>query len=250
MTTVTPMPTLSESSFPGYSLGSNWRIQFADADGIPLNMLSFEIIDFGAISYREIFQNVKTILATPLMSAALERMLGVDQRIVDLPINQAHEAVVAVHAALYYWEKRVEVIKLEFVPDVVAGRLTCNLQLKVKNVFYGTDTPYSQANIFDNPMKVDQALPPMQEPVLIPGPQGETGQRGSLWFTGTADPDPEDIPADIQSGDMFLNTTTGDVFQFVADTTTAKPPRLRAKRQPPLKLVPQLKRRQPKWAGR
>jgi hypothetical protein len=92
----TPPP---KAAFPGYGqtgdLGVNWRIKFADADGLPLNMRSFEAINFGAISYAEVFQNVKTILATPLFSAALERLLGVDQSIVDLPIQQASQAVIA-----------------------------------------------------------------------------------------------------------------------------------------------------------
>jgi Bacteriophage baseplate protein W len=243
MTTVQSIPTLSADSFPGYSLGSNWRIHFFDADGIPLNMMSFEVIDFGAISYREIFQNVKTILATPLMSAALERTLGVDQRIVDLPINLAHEAIVAIHAALFFWEPRVEVIKIDFKADVVAGHLTCSLQLKIKNVFYGTDTPYAQANIFDTPMKVDQALPPMQEPVLIPGPKGDPGVRGSLWFTGTTTPDLASLPPTVQANDMYLNTSNGDVYQFVAVTDTVGPRRLRAKLQPRTSLVSRLRRR-------
>ena len=71
------------------ALGPNWHLQFTEPDGTPMNMGSLEEIDFGAISYKEIFQNVKTILATPLESAALARDLGVDQGIVDRPINEA-----------------------------------------------------------------------------------------------------------------------------------------------------------------
>src|SRR5262247_3850967 len=98
-------------------LGANWRIQFMDADGIPLNMLSFEQIDFGAISYKEIFQNVKTILLTPLFSATLERTLGIDQTIVDLPIGNAAEATIAIIDALYFWEPRCTLMNVQFTAD-------------------------------------------------------------------------------------------------------------------------------------
>jgi phage baseplate assembly protein W len=183
-------------------------------------MGAFEIIHFGAISYREIFQNVKTILATPIMSAALERTLGVDQNIVDQPMNVVENIVVAVNTALFFWEPRVEVISCTFVPDFLSGHLLCNLQLKVKNVLFGTDQQYNQANFFPEPMKVQQGLPPMQEPVLIPGPKGDPGTRGSQWFTGSVDPDMSaGAVINYLPGDMYLNTTTGDVFQFSSDSS-------------------------------
>jgi hypothetical protein len=215
------MPATAVEPFIGYGqlgdLGSNWRIKFQDADGLPLNMVSFEVIDFGAIAYKEIFQNVKTILATPLFSAALERLLGIDQTIVDLPIARASEAVVAILDALYFWEPRVEVINIDFSADGLAGHLTCNLQLKMKNVIYGTEQPYDRNNIFEVPTKVEQKLPPMNIPVPGPpgpqGPAGAPGQRGSLWFEGSIDPTPT-APANPLPQDLYLNNTTGDIFVF------------------------------------
>jgi len=44
-----------------------------------------------------------------------------------------------------------------------------------------------------------------------PGVPGNTGQRGSYWFTGTTDPG---TVAGALAGDLYLNTTSGDVFQF------------------------------------
>jgi Phage baseplate assembly protein W len=188
------------------------------------------VIDFGAIAYKEIFQNVKTILATPLYSCALERLLGVDQTIVDLPIDQAAEATVAILDALYFWEPRVEVVNVGFESDVISGHLVCNLQLQIKNVIFGTSQPYDRNNIFDNPPKIDQSLPPSEAPLPPvgvgdtgetgpPGPPGATGQkgtRGSLWFTGATDPTA--ISGGILPNDMYLNTTTAAIFQF--DGTT------------------------------
>jgi len=228
----TPPPDIApKPAFPGYGqltdLGTNWRIKFADADGIPLNMLSFEQIDFGAIAYKEIFQNVKTILATPLFSAALERLLGIDQTIVDLPIDQAQDATVAILDALYFWEPRCEPVDIQFEPDILAGHLVCKLQLKIRNVIYGTETPYDRNNIFATPSKIVQQLPPTEGPPVIiegpPGPQGPqgpagstgpAGTRGSLWFTGAGNPGISGPIAGAQSQDMYLNTTTGSVWQY------------------------------------
>ena len=218
-------------------LGVNWRIKFADADGLPLNMLSFDVIDFGAIAYKEIFQNVKTILATPLFSAALERLLGVDQTIVDLPIDQAAQATIAILDALYFWEPRVEVIDVKFTADVINGHLICNLQLNIRNVIFGTETQYDRNNVFGVPDGPGREMPAPPTPPTPgdgtdtpgppgppgptgpPGPAGSTGakgSRGSLWFTGPNDPS-FDITG-MQANDMFLNTTTAAIFQY--DGTT------------------------------
>ena len=230
-----PTAPTPKETFPGYGqtsdLGSNWRIKFADADGIPLNMLSFEWIDFGAIAYKEIFQNVKTILATPLYSAALERLLGIDQTIVDLPVDQAAQATVAILDALYFWEPRVRVVNISFESDVVSGHLVCNLQLRIRNVIYGTEQPYDRNNIFESPTRVDQTLPevpPVAEVVGPPGPPGPQGpagstgaqgQRGSLWFTGTTDPTTGGAIGALPQ-DMYLNTVSGAIFQFDGGTMT------------------------------
>jgi uncharacterized protein len=222
-----PLMPAAKEAFPGYGqvgdLGVNWRIKFADADGLPLNMLSFEQIDFGAIAYKEIFQNVKTILATPLFSAALERLLGVDQSIVDLPIDRATDATIAILEALYFWEPRAEPVNISFDGDVIAGHLICNLQLKIKNVIYGTEIPYDRNNVFGTPSRVDQSLPPMEVPptvIEIPGPPGPKGPRGSIWFVDIVDPHASTKIVNPLSMDVFLNTTTGDVFQFLKDSDT------------------------------
>jgi phage baseplate assembly protein W len=234
------MNAASQPVWAGYGeqsdLGANWRIKFFDADGIPLNMLSFEQIDFGAIAYKEIFQNVKTILATPLYSAALERLLGIDQTIVDLPIGQASQATIAILDALYFWEPRVQVVNIEFASDVISGRLQCVLKLNITNTIFGTNTPYDRNNIFESPARIVQEMPaPPPEPpssgdgnvILVEGPAGPagpqgptgatgaTGPRGSIWFTGPNDPATGGGPSvGAQPNDMYLNTTTAAIFQY------------------------------------
>lgn len=208
-------------------LGANWRLMLFDADGNPLTMSSFEAIDFGAISYKEIFQNVKTILATPLFSCVLERTLGIDANIVDLPVDRAAELTVAILDALYYWENRCKVMDISFDTDL-NGHLEVKVQLAIKNIIYGTQQTYSKTTIYETEPIVPPPLPPMVEPppegvIVVPGPPGPmgptgpagatgpAGQRGSVWFTG-----PED-PASVMGAfvnDMYLNTTTAAIFQY------------------------------------
>lgn len=205
------------------SLGANWRIQFIQPDGLPLTMAGLEVIDFGAISYKEIFQNVKTILATPLFTAALERTLGLDNTLVDTPINQTPNITVAILQAVTSWEPRCKVMNIAFSADAINGHLQINLQLNINNVIYGTSTPYDQTSITPPPTPEDQLIPGPPGP---PGPVGPTGQRGSIWFLGTADPtvtppstQPDPIGAP-QQNDIYMNTTTGDIFQFEVSSVT------------------------------
>ena len=232
--TPAPTPVASQPPVPqgfgGYGtpddLGQNWRIAFRDAEGVPLNMQSFEQIDFGAISYKDIFQNVKTIIATPIWSAALERTLGVDARIVDLPIDAASEATVAFLEAIYFWENRAEISDIQFAADVLEGHLIATLKLKIRNVIYGTDIPYDRANIFASPVRVAGELPAVNQPVLIPGPagpqgppgaSGAAGVRGSLWYWGSGAP--ASIGGALEN-DMYLDVVSGDVYQYTIVGTT------------------------------
>jgi hypothetical protein len=236
-------------------LGANWRLQFIQPDGLPLTMNSFEVIDFGAISYKEVFQNIKTILATPIFSCALERTLGVDQNIVDRPMNDASHVTVAILTAVVQWEPRAEIMNISFdTSDALNGHLIINLQLNIRNVIYRTNTVYPAKDIGQQPTQnVIQGLPPISATYIpVPGPQGDTGpqgQRGSLWFTGAGTPTTKAMvpmkppagakgptgeqgkrgfvwlqgagdPVTPQANDMYLNTSNGDVWQFDGTTQT------------------------------
>ena len=51
------------------------------------------------------------------------------------------------------------------------------------------------------------------------GPQGERGEKGTTWFTGTANPNTNPDPnAEPREGDIFLNTTNGDVYKYNGST--------------------------------
>jgi hypothetical protein len=43
------------------------------------------------------------------------------------------------------------------------------------------------------------------------GPKGDTGARGSVWFTGSGAPT---MTLNVASGDMYLDETTGDVWRY------------------------------------
>lgn len=49
------------------------------------------------------------------------------------------------------------------------------------------------------------------------GPQGETGARGSLWFTGMGVPQ---IYQNVAPGDMYLDESNGDVWRYDGATWT------------------------------
>ena len=75
------------------------------------------------------------------------------------------------------------------------------------------------------PQPQQQQLPPDMSTTPIPGPPGPPGPqgpRGSLWYVGSTDPGPGlGTPQNpVQAQDMYLNTTTGDVFQFTSASST------------------------------
>jgi hypothetical protein len=133
-------------------LGANWRLQFTDENGQPLSMESFVEVDFGAISFKEIFQNVKMLLTTPLFTVPLDRLLGVSGEIIDLPQNIAQGVIVEIIDALYQFEPRAEVVELNYGGDAmeaVDGHLIPVLSLKVNPVIFGTKTRYQTTRAFD-----------------------------------------------------------------------------------------------------
>ena len=55
-----------------------------------------------------------------------------------------------------------------------------------------------------------------------PGPTGQPGERGSRWYTGAGVPSGV-IPDDRVDGDMYLDTTNGDVWRWSATTAQWMP---------------------------
>ena len=86
-----------------------------------------------ATTTEEIWQNVRTVLATPVYSVPLDRAFGVNEELLDLPmpVSQARLAAEIVQA-LQQFEPRVEVTKVTFTGDALTGKLRPTVRLRLR----------------------------------------------------------------------------------------------------------------------
>ena len=83
-----------------------------------------EIINFGAYGVEEVLQNVRTYLCTTRFSVVLDRTLGIDARVIDMPINKAKAVISAdILGGLKYHEPRAKVVSIDFSGDGMEGIL-------------------------------------------------------------------------------------------------------------------------------
>jgi uncharacterized protein len=121
-------------------------INFIDPDGqpYPYTMADFAEIDFGAAGTKEILQNVYRLMLTPRLSVPLERSMGFESNVIDAPINEAPDLIHAeILQVIHFWENRVEILDVTFAGDGENGRLVPTIKLGIRNVIYGTRTPYA-----------------------------------------------------------------------------------------------------------
>lgn len=121
-------------------------INFIDPNGqpYPYTMADFAKIDFGAAGEKEILQNCYRLILTPRLSVPLERSMGMASNVVDAPIDQAPELLIAeILEVVHFWENRVEILDVSFSGDVENGRLVPSIKLGIRNVIWGTRIPYS-----------------------------------------------------------------------------------------------------------
>jgi uncharacterized protein len=120
-------------------------VRLLDQNGQPLTMASFAEVDFGAISFKEIFQNVKMILTTPMFTVALDRLFGLDFTLVDLPLNDVQNELVAeVIAKIHRYERRAQVLDVAFEGDGLSAHLIPIIRLRIRNETYRDRIPYSE----------------------------------------------------------------------------------------------------------
>jgi phage baseplate assembly protein W len=116
------------------------RVRFVEAqNGKDITFADLAEIDFGAVSIKEILQNVRTILLTPKYSVPLNRLFGMDFLYVDMPQNQARDILVSeILEAIHFWEKRVEVVDVTFDPesDLIRGQVIPIVHLRIRNQTY------------------------------------------------------------------------------------------------------------------
>lgn len=80
----------------------------------------------------EVLQNLLTILSTVKGSIPLDRALGIDGDIVDLPIQQAQARMTQeIFDAVKRYEPRASIERITFTGDI-NGRLTPRLEVRIR----------------------------------------------------------------------------------------------------------------------
>jgi phage baseplate assembly protein W len=101
-------------------------------------------IDFAAAGIKDPVQCVYRLLLTPKYSVPLERTMGMENEVVDAPINEAPDLLIAeILEVVHLWEPRVEILEVTFLADGQAGKLIPRIRLAVHNVISGSRDSYS-----------------------------------------------------------------------------------------------------------
>lgn len=91
-------------------------------------------VDFApADKYAEIFQNIRTILATPICSVPLDRSFGIDAECVDMPLPAAKANIgQKIVKAIRQYEPRAEITKISWEADQ-DGILKPKVQVRIND---------------------------------------------------------------------------------------------------------------------
>jgi len=89
----------------------------------------------GATGLEEIYQNVRTILATPKGSVPLDRDFGVDQTFLDQPTRAAMTmALPSIVEAVEKYEPRVKVTDVAWIEsDAMDGRMIPQVRIRIRD---------------------------------------------------------------------------------------------------------------------
>ncbi len=92
-------------------------------------------IVIGATGYDEIYQNVRTILATAKGSVPLDRDFGVDQTFLDHPTSMAMaKSLPAIVEAVEKYEPRVAVVSVTWVAsEAMEGRMIPRVRIRIRD---------------------------------------------------------------------------------------------------------------------
>lgn len=71
-------------------------------------------------------------------------------------------------------------------------------QIALNNGFVGTEAEW-----------LESLIGPQGAASTVPGPAGDDGRRGSLWYQGSGEPSLTAL-----SNDMYLDVATGDVWTY------------------------------------
>ena len=93
-------------------------------------------IEIGATGIRSILQGVKTIISTWRGTVFLDRLFGINTRMIDSPINVLHASLsVDITQQLAKYEPRVEVVSISFENSDAAIGVERTFRTAVINAF-------------------------------------------------------------------------------------------------------------------
>ncbi len=98
-------------------------------------MATLAEVDFSpSTTYKEILQNVKTILTTTKYSVPLDRNFGLNLTMLDMPVMEAKTRLTGeIVEALRTYEPRVSVESVSYLGNGKTGRLIPNVKVAIKN---------------------------------------------------------------------------------------------------------------------
>lgn len=89
-------------------------------------------ISLGVTGIEDIRQCLNTLIATIKGSVFLDRDLGVDGNIIDMPINRLGPIFDAVDKAVEEYEPRVDIVSIKPYKSTIDGQMQLKIKFKIK----------------------------------------------------------------------------------------------------------------------
>lgn len=89
-------------------------------------------ISLGVTGIDDIRQCLNTLMATIKGSVFLDRELGVDGNIIDMPINRLGPIFDAVDKAVEKYEPRVDIVSIKPYKSTIDGQMQLKIKFKIK----------------------------------------------------------------------------------------------------------------------
>lgn len=85
-----------------------------------------------ASQLEEIIQNVRTILTTYKKTVPMDRELGINPEVLDLPISAAQAAMTAdIVSSIHRYEPRAKVVSVDYEGEEMEGNLVPKVRIKI-----------------------------------------------------------------------------------------------------------------------
>jgi phage baseplate assembly protein W len=105
-----------------------------EVDGETFDAAELAGMDWDAVGTKEVLHNIVAILTTEIGTVPLDRNFGLDDSIIDLPINLAIPFLrQEIFLKIRHYEPRAQIRSIQFVGDPVQGNLKPILSVSVAN---------------------------------------------------------------------------------------------------------------------